>query len=264
MEELLHLRVLSAIVGIPAIILAAWYGNWLLWLLTFVTFLVASLEISEMLRGLKLKPRLWILLIGGLITFSSAYLYNDEYLSPAIVLVVIINLLLMAFLYPQITPLDVFGHIFAPLYLSNLLFIFLTRGLDNGFTWVLLLFSATWASDTFAYFTGRLFGRNKLAPLLSPKKTIEGAVGGVLGSIVTAFIFAQYVLNTSLIPLVLLGLGIGVASLLGDLVESALKRQANIKDSGQIIPGHGGVLDRFDSLLFTAPLVYYYVKLFII
>lgn len=264
MDELLHLRVLSAIVGIPAIILAAWYGNWLLWLLTLVVFLVASLEMTEILRGLSLKPSLWIVLIGGLITFSSAYLYNDEYLGLTIVFIVILNLLLMAFLYPKITPLNVFGHIFATLYLCNLLYIFLTRGLDNGFIWVLLLFTATWASDTFAYFAGRLFGRNKLAPLLSPKKTIEGAVGGVLGSMATAGIFAQYIQNIALIHLVVLGLGIGVASLLGDLVESALKRQSNIKDSGQIIPGHGGVLDRFDSLLFTSPLVYYYVKLFII
>lgn len=261
---MLHLRVLSALIGIPIIMLAAWYGSWALWLLTLSVFVVAALEITEILKGLGLKPSAGIICVGGLITFTSAYLYKDEYLALAILILVIINLLMMTFLYPRVTPVDIFGNLFAILYLNNLLFIFLSRELGNGFVWIVLLFTATWASDTFAYFVGRSLGRHKLAPILSPKKTIEGALGGIVGSGLTAFVMVLLVPELPMLPVILLGITIGVVSLLGDLVESALKRQAKIKDSGHIIPGHGGVLDRFDSLLFSAPLVYYGVKLFII
>lgn len=261
---MLHLRVLSAIVGIPIIIVAAWYGSWVLWFLTYVIFLLAAREITVILKGLNLKPAGWMIQTGGLIAFAGAYLYNDETIGLAFILMVIANLLLMAFLYPHVTPVDIFGNLFAILYLSNFVFFYLTRGLESGFIWILLLLSATWASDTFAYFTGRALGRHKLAPILSPKKTIEGAVGGVLGSALVAYLFVLWVPALPLVPVLFLGGAIGIASLLGDLVESALKRQAGIKDSGHIIPGHGGVLDRFDSMLFTAPLVYYTVKLFII
>ncbi|GAB6180680.1 phosphatidate cytidylyltransferase [Desulfotomaculum defluvii] len=261
---MLHLRVMSAVIGIPIIILAAWYGHWTLWLLSLAVYAVAGLEMSIMLKGLKLNPEKWMILIGGLIIFASAYLYKDEYIGLTYVFLVIINLLMMAFLYPRISPLDVFGNLTAILYLSNFIFFFLTRELENGFLWILLLLTATWASDTFAYFVGKSFGKNKLAPILSPKKTVEGAMGGVVGSIITTCIFALYIPEVSVIFLITLGIFIGITALLGDLVESALKRQAGIKDSGQIIPGHGGFMDRFDSLLLTAPLVYYSVKLFII
>jgi len=261
---LLHLRVLSAIVGIPVAILAAWHGGWVLWLLTFVIFIFASLEITAILKGLGLQPAGWMIQIGGLITFACAYLYNDEIIGPVVVFLVIANLLMLAFLYPSTTPVDMFGNLGAVLYLSNLVFLCLTRELTTGFIWLILLLTTTWASDTFAYFVGRAFGRHKLAPVLSPKKTVEGAAGGLLSSALVSYIFVQFVPSLPLLPVLLLGVLIGIASLLGDLVESALKRQAGIKDSGHIIPGHGGVLDRFDSLLFTAPVVYYSVKLFII
>ncbi|AQS59353.1 phosphatidate cytidylyltransferase [Desulforamulus ferrireducens] len=261
---MLHLRVLSALVGIPVIVLSAWYGSWVLWLLVFGLFLLSAREMAVILKGLNLNPSVWLIQVGGLIIFTSAYLYKDEYIGPTIILLLIANLLMMAFQYPDRGPLDTFGNLTALLYLGNFIFFYLTRGLENGFVWLLLLLTATWASDTFAYFVGRAFGKHKLAPLLSPKKTVEGAIGGVLGAALTALVFVQLVPGLPLWPVVLLGALIGLAALLGDLVESALKRQAGVKDSGNIIPGHGGMLDRFDSLLFTAPLVYYLVNLFII
>ncbi|WP_338011619.1 phosphatidate cytidylyltransferase [Desulforamulus aeronauticus] len=264
MDILLHLRVLSALVGIPVIVLSAWYGGWVLWLLVLIFFMLSSLEIAVILKGLHLQPSAWLIQVGGLITFASAYLYKDEYIGFTIVLLLFANLLLMVFQYPKTGPLDAFGNVTAVLYLANFVFFYLIRGLENGFVWLLLLLTATWASDTFAYFVGRVLGKHKLAPLLSPKKTIEGAVGGVIGSSLTALAFVKLVPVLPLWPVVLLGALIGIASLLGDLVESALKRQAGVKDSGNIIPGHGGMLDRFDSLLFTAPLVYYVVNLLII
>jgi len=133
--------------------------------------------------------------------------------------------------------------------------------LPVGLTITLLAFSCIWAADIGAYGFGKLFGRTRLTDI-SPKKTVEGAVFGVLGSVAVATLGSWY-LDWAGWPLsgMALGLLIGIASLLGDLTESMMKRDAGVKDSGQLIPGHGGILDRTDSYVFTAPLVYYFVTL---
>jgi phosphatidate cytidylyltransferase len=133
--------------------------------------------------------------------------------------------------------------------------------LPTGLTIVLLAFLCIWAADIGAYVFGRLFGRTKLTAI-SPKKTVEGAVFGVLGSIFVAC-YGSWGLGWPIAPFTgaALGLIIGIASLLGDLTESMMKRDAGFKDSGDLIPGHGGILDRTDSYVFTAPLVYYFVTL---
>jgi phosphatidate cytidylyltransferase len=130
-----------------------------------------------------------------------------------------------------------------------------------GLVYTLLAFSCIWAADIGAYFVGKFFGRTRLSNI-SPKKTVEGAVFGVFGSISVATVGAWY-LHWPFWWLTGSGLGlmIGIASLLGDLTESMMKRDAGVKDSGQLIPGHGGILDRADSYVFTAPLVYYFVTL---
>ena len=134
-------------------------------------------------------------------------------------------------------------------------------GLPMGLTFILLAFGCIWAADIGAYAFGKLFGRTRLSNI-SPKKTVEGSIFGMTGSIIVA-IWGAWCLNW---PLwfgtgATLGLLIGIASLLGDLTESMMKRDAGVKDSGQLIPGHGGILDRADSYVFTAPLVYYFVIL---
>ncbi|MBD2100835.1 phosphatidate cytidylyltransferase [Leptolyngbya sp. FACHB-261] len=137
-------------------------------------------------------------------------------------------------------------------------------GTDNppaGLLYTLLAFGCIWAADIGAYIVGKFFGRTRLTAI-SPKKTVEGAVFGV-GSSVAVAVVGSWLLGWPGWPLtgVALGLIIGIASLLGDLTESMMKRDAGVKDSGQIIPGHGGILDRADSYVFTAPLVYYFVTL---
>jgi phosphatidate cytidylyltransferase len=135
------------------------------------------------------------------------------------------------------------------------------HSLPLGLTALLLAFCCIWAADIGAYFMGKFFGRTSLSHI-SPKKTVEGAVFGVCGSVAVAVAGAWY-LNWPGWPYtgVVLGLLIGIASLLGDLTESMMKRDAGVKDSGQLIPGHGGILDRTDSYVFTAPLVYYFVTM---
>jgi phosphatidate cytidylyltransferase len=133
--------------------------------------------------------------------------------------------------------------------------------LPMGFKATVLTLLCIWAADIGAYIIGKFFGKTRLSDI-SPKKTVEGAVFGIAASVVVAVAGAYYIhLPLSSITGVTLGLLIGIASLLGDLTESMLKRDAGVKDSGQLIPGHGGILDRTDSYIFTAPLVYYFVTL---
>ncbi|QZY56787.1 phosphatidate cytidylyltransferase [Crassaminicella profunda] len=126
-----------------------------------------------------------------------------------------------------------------------------------------MIFIVAWATDTFAYFTGYFFGSRKLCPSISPKKTVEGAVGGVLGSIGISALFGYFVMPKILFHCVIIGCVGSIIGQFGDLTASIFKRYTGIKDYGKIMPGHGGILDRFDSILFTAPAVYYYIVFFI-
>ncbi len=152
-------------------------------------------------------------------------------------------------------------YIFGVLYVGLLLGHYaLLRNLKHGVALVFFVIIVTWLSDTGGFFVGKTLGKYPLAPTLSPKKTVEGLLGGVLfsviGAIISHFTFVPFF---SLGQCVMLGVGLALLGALGDLAESAIKRSVSVKDSGTIIPGHGGVLDRVDSLLFTGPAMYYYV-----
>jgi phosphatidate cytidylyltransferase len=150
-----------------------------------------------------------------------------------------------------------FGPLYIGLCLGHLL---LTRAMPDGEFLIFGLVLVTWAADAGAYYLGMSVGRHKLAPAISPNKTVEGLVGGLIAATLAAFFAHAWFLPalTAVDCVTLAGL-LTAAGLLGDLVESAMKRGAGVKDSGTLIPGHGGMLDRLDSLLFTAPTFYYYV-----
>jgi phosphatidate cytidylyltransferase len=151
------------------------------------------------------------------------------------------------------------GVIYVGATLGHLL---LLRALPDGVLLIFFLFLVTWAGDTGAYCIGLGLGRRKLAPVISPNKTVEGLIGGLALSVIAAVVArAWFLVSWTLTESVTAALLVGVAGVVGDLVESALKRSAGVKDSGWLIPAHGGMLDRLDSLLFAAPALYYYVAL---
>jgi phosphatidate cytidylyltransferase len=136
------------------------------------------------------------------------------------------------------------------------------RGLEHGMEWTVVALAGTWMSDTGAYFVGRAWGRRPFFPSISPRKTLEGALGGlVVGTLAALAAAALLPAPAPLWKVFVLGIGIGVAAPLGDLAESVIKRQTGFKDAGRLIPGHGGMLDRLDSLIFVGPLTYYVVTL---
>jgi phosphatidate cytidylyltransferase len=133
------------------------------------------------------------------------------------------------------------------------------HAMEGGRVWLLFTLALIWAGDTLAYFTGRAIGRHPMAPQISPKKTWEGAAGNVLGSLIVAAVFARW-LDVGVAHLMGIALLANVAGQLGDLVESAYKRGAGVKDSGTLLPGHGGMLDRVDALIFAVPVVWAYLQ----
>ena len=228
---------------------------------------VALLAVGELFRLLAPK-NLWPIStgIGGAATL--ALLCNAQW--PGMMpdrLILLLTVLLAAGL-PLVSPLGlrdavmqsavlVMGVLYIGLTLSCLL---LTRALPDGEFLVFFLVLVTWAGDTGAYMLGKTMGHRLLAPIISPKKTVEGLLGGIILALMVAVTSQVWFLpSLSLMDAVVLGILLTLTGLLGDLTESAIKRSVNQKDSGSLIPGHGGILDRLDSLLFTAPCFYYYV-----
>jgi phosphatidate cytidylyltransferase len=154
----------------------------------------------------------------------------------------------------------VFGVLYVALMLGHLL---LTRALARGEFLIFFVVLVTWAADTGAYYVGTVLGKHRLAPVISPNKTVEGLIGGVVLAVVAALVAQAWFLpDFSITDCLATGIILSVAGLFGDLAESAMKRSAGVKDSGWLLPAHGGMLDRLDSMLFTAPAFYYYMVLF--
>ena len=157
--------------------------------------------------------------------------------------------------------LSMFGLLYVPLLLSHA---GLLRQSEHGREWVALVLLIVMASDSLAYFSGMAFGRHRLYEAISPKKSIEGAFGGLAGGVLGTLAAKLWLLpQLQAADVLLLGLGVGAFSQVGDLVESMFKRSFGVKDSGTLFPGHGGLLDRLDSLLFAFPATYYYVTWFV-
>ncbi len=235
-----------------------------LWLLTVVATAIiglASCEYFHMTRPDQAAlDRLSCLLLTILFPLAASWgkpvcLYGSLFVT--IFLLSVRNLLDRGELTARLSEIqhDLFGILYVGFTLSHIL---LLRHLEAWKPWIFLILIVTYAGDTAAYFSGSALGKRKLSPLLSPKKTVEGAVGGTLASILAGLV-CKLVFFQSLTVLQVLGLSavLSVSGQLGDLLESLIKRSYGIKDSGHVLPGHGGILDRIDSILFSVPVGYY-------
>jgi phosphatidate cytidylyltransferase len=259
-------RVITALWGVPLVLLAIWFDgplSWLTWfsILMAVWGLLAAREFYRMTGVIGHRPLAWFGLAWTLL-FIVLYPPYPEGLALPLLLTsaVVLSLSLLLFLPKKEGAATGWAWMIAGvLYIGWLLGLLVALRIEAGRDWVYLALLATFGSDTAAYFIGRAFGRHKMAPRISPGKTWEGAAGGLLGSVIVSLLFT---LNTPVqLPIgygtaVLLGLLVSVFGQAGDLAESLLKRSAGVKESGGLLPGHGGLLDRADSLLFTGAFVY--------
>lgn len=201
--------------------------------------------------------------------YAACYFNRQEFYMLIFVAGIMLLTAVYVFTYPKYNISAVAYSFFGVFYIGAMLsHIYSLRIMQNGAFLVWLIFISCWSNDTFAYFTGMLLGKHKMSPQLSPKKTIEGAVGGVAGAVIAGCIYAAVVYRFIGTDIVSTMISFGFAclcgaflSIIGDLVASAIKRNYGIKDYGKLIPGHGGILDRFDSAIYTAPAIYWAIWL---
>ncbi len=255
-------RVLSAVVFLPLFVLLLLKGTVLhFYFLVLPVSLLGLWEFFSLRRdllpvGLKTFGFLWAAMI-----VTAALSGSLSSVAGCIAVGVILSLLIKLLKIGHMgMVMDEIGFLFlGVLYVAFLMsFLVLLRGIDYGNLWVLLLFFIAWGGDTAAYYTGLSFGRRRLYPEVSPKKSVEGLAGGFVGGLVASVIAKVIFFPViGLLDALSTAAIVGLTGPLGDLSESMLKRSSGVKDSGSIIPGHGGVLDRLDSVIFSAPFVYY-------
>jgi phosphatidate cytidylyltransferase len=274
MKSNLPIRVLIAVLFGPPLLILSYLGKiYFLILILFLT-LLALLELSHIFKIKAIElPRIPFLVFGlliGAVSYSNA--------EGSLWLVIFSSLLFAAIFQiikkgTQKAILNIGGFMFGLIYVPFLFsFLILIRELPKamhidyrvGGLWVIFILLCVWFSDTLAYFIGAPLGKHKLCPRISPGKSLEGFFAGVAGSALAAVFSHQIFLDfIAMTHLIILSLIVGLVGQVGDLVESSFKREADLKDSSHILPGHGGILDRFDSLLFAAPAVYFYLKFII-
>lgn len=231
------------------------------------------ISLSEFSKLIKLKSFvqyiIYILIYGGFwyVCFqNSNILGSDEAIQILLVITIFVNLILIKDLFAskKIPLFESKRYIATTFYLSSgFVFMLLIANYNNVFTPLLLLggFILIWVNDSAAYVVGKNFGRQKLFPSISPKKTVEGFLGGLFFACISSYFIAEYTETLGFTSWLILAVIVSVLGTIGDLIESKFKRQAGVKDSGVIMPGHGGLLDRLDSIIFAAPFIYLFLRI---
>jgi phosphatidate cytidylyltransferase len=267
-------RVLTAAIGLPVVVACALVGGLPFLLGVNVVILFGLVEFYRMMEAKGIRPYKTVGVAAGL--GVSWYVYFQGGVFSSLFITIVLLAIMVLELFRRDGELAVFhisSTILGVFYVAWLgSHVILLRKLgegapagDWGGSFVILAFALAWGTDTGAFFVGNLLGKRKLLPRVSPDKSVEGAWGGVAtalaASLVAKATFASYL---TLLDALVLGLVAPAAAVLGDLVESLMKRDVRVKDTSHALPGHGGMLDRFDSVLFVAPLVYYYLRFLVV
>lgn len=242
-------------------------------LLVVILSILGIYEYNKAFKNIGYKPISWVGYAGCLVIFTTGRLISDTnkfMLLKIIVPAVIISLFMYMILTNlKRTVIDVAITVFSLLYIPFMFsFIKLILAMECGRILICYVFLGAFASDTFSYLIGTKFGKTKLCPDISPKKTVEGSIGGIIGVVISYCILNLiagkcFDMGFEYYKIIIAGVIAGIAGQFGDLSASAIKRYCNIKDFGNLIPGHGGILDRFDSVLFVAPIIYIFLKVYI-
>lgn len=277
----MKVRIISGVTFALLMVIVVWLGDAVLAVAWCAVSVIAYIEMANAtnvsdidIQGKRKINLIETISIAGIVIYYAVvYLtQNALYEMLTIIFLLIFTMMVYVFSFPKYKAEQImhsfFAFVYGPVMIS---FSLMTRMMDNGngelpynvgFFAAWMIFISAWASDTCAYFVGVIFGRHKLAPVLSPKKSIEGAVGGVLGAAIAGGIYGKILEACEIFTdegiwiFALLGMCGSIVAQIGDLAASAIKRNFNIKDYGKCIPGHGGILDRFDSVIFTSPLIY--------
>ncbi len=254
-------RLLSGIILVIIAIVVVPMGGLPLFLVTLGISLVAMFELYRVF-GIERRSLGYVGYCAAIVYYLIVWFQAEEFLTLMVILSLMALLAFYVITYPAYK-ISVIAKAFMTVVYGGVMmsYLYQTRSMPDGKFLVWLIFLSSWGSDTCAYCTGMLIGKHKMTPILSPKKTIEGAIGGVVGAallgFVYAFLFRRHFYNV-INPPVTSAIACGIAaliSMIGDLTASGIKRDYGVKDYGTLIPGHGGVMDRFDSVIFTAPAI---------
>ena len=262
MKEVI-VRLLSGVIYISIILFSLFMSSE--WYITLL-FILAIITLNEFLKLIKLKGTIAYIILATLFYFLGNEEINSVLISILLSATILINLFLIRdiMIFDKISLLKSKRYLYIIFYIiSGFVFLALIPFTNKDFEPQIILgiFILAWTNDTFAYLVGKGFGKRKLMEKISPKKTIEGFFGGMVGALFASFIFFKFTLTTeySLIFWLFLALLVSVLGTIGDLIQSKFKRLAGVKDSGNIMPGHGGVYDRLDSIIFAGPFIYLFI-----
>ena len=238
------------------------------YVLFFTLLAVSLIGMRELYKAMKVQDEKANLLVyagysGAAIYYVAVLLDFGRYGTLAIIFGLVLIMFVYVFTYPEFEAKQVMPAMFGIVYVAVMLsFIYLTRALPGGKFHVWLIFLCSWGCDTCAYCVGKLIGKHKMTPKLSPKKSVEGGIGGVAGAAILGAVYGLAIAGkmgdgSHIASFAVICAAGGLISMVGDLAASAIKRNHDIKDYGHLIPGHGGILDRFDSVILIAPVIYY-------
>lgn len=255
-------RIITTVLGLPILFFVLKTGGVLL---SISLLMIAMLGLHEFYSSVQMggyKPVKWAGYVATVALYALFSLNKNPDVTMSLLLLLLLMLLAFWVLsYKTVEFQDILITCFGFMYITLLFFTLMLIARMNITHAVWLVFIISWSCDSLAYLTGLSIGKHKLSPEISPKKTVEGAVGGIIGSMLGCLIFAYFVMPEYIISITILGFVGSIFSQTGDLTASLIKRKIGIKDFGRLFPGHGGVLDRFDSILFTGPLVYLFLSL---